>query len=208
MKQSLTALQRRLGYKFKDSSLLVRALTHSSASAESNNEQLEFLGDSVIQLAVTAFLYSQGGDEGEMTARRQQLVSHEPLKAVAEELGLAKMIVKANTDIGKKAYSSVYEAVAGAIFSDGGYAAAEEFVRRTLLKAHTAAPANYKGELQELLQARHAPLPQYNTVRTGGTPNAPGFTCTLIAGGMKFTGSGGSKAEAERNAARAALSKL
>lgn len=207
MSGSLTDLQRRLGYSFKDSTLLLRALTHSSASAE-NNEQLEFLGDSVIQLAVTAFLYAQGGDEGDMTARRQQLVSHEPLKSVAEELGLPAMIIKANADIGKKAYSSVYEAVVGAIFSDGGYAAAEQFVRRTLLKAHAAAPENYKGKLQELLQSRRLPLPQYNTVRTGGTPNAPGFTCTLTACGMTFFGSGGSKAEAEKNAARAALEKL
>ena len=207
MTQSLTALQQRLGYSFKDSSLLIRALTHSSASAE-NNEQLEFLGDSVIQLAVTAFLYEQGGDEGDMTARRQQLVSHIPLKSVSEELGLPDSMIKASADIGKKAFSSVYEAVAGAIFSDGGYTAAEQFVRRTLLKAHAAAPVNYKGELQELLQARHAPLPHYETVRTGGTPNAPGFTCTLTAGGMTFTGKGGSKAEAEKRAAKAALAQL
>ena len=207
MCEDLTALQRRLGYKFKNASLLVRALTHSSASAE-NNEQLEFLGDSVIQLAVTSFLYRGGGSEGDMTARRQQLVSHIPLKGVAEELGLPGAMIKANADIGKKAYSSVYEAVAGAIFSDGGYAAAEDFVRRTLLKAHTAAPRNCKGELQELLQARHLPLPEYVTVRTGGTPNAPGFTCTLTAGGMTFTGGGGSKAEAEKAAAEAALAQL
>ena len=207
MTQSLTALQKRLGYSFKDSSLLLRALTHSSASAQ-NNEQLEFLGDSVIQLAVTAFLYAQGGDEGGMTARRQQLVSHEPLKAVSEELGLPSAMIKSGADIGKKAYSSVYEAVAGAIFLDGGYAAAEDFVRRTLLKAHAAAPRNFKGELQELLQSRRAPLPEYVTVRTGGTANAPGFTCTLTAGGMTFTGEGGSKAEAEKRAAEAALGRL
>lgn len=207
MAHDLISLQQRLGYSFKDSSLLLRALTHSSASAE-NNEQLEFLGDSVIQLAVTAFLYGHGGDEGDMTERRQRLVSHIPLKSVAKELGLPDFMIKANGDIGKKAYSSVYEAVAGAIFSDGGYAAAEQFVRRTLLKAQAAAPRNFKGELQELLQARRGSLPEYVTVQTGGTSNAPGFTCTLTAGGMTFKGFGGSKAEAEKRAAEAALARL
>ena len=204
----LAAAERALGYKFRDRELLRRALTHSSASHTQNNEQLEFLGDSVIQLAVTAWLYEQGGDEGCMTGRRQKLVSHSPLKCASKALGLPQYIVKGVPDIGEKALSSVYEAVCGAIFCDGGYAAAEKFVHRTLLAAHISAPRNCKGELQEYVQGKGMPLPEYRTRRDGGTENRPEFTCSLLVCGKTFRGDGGSKAEAERNAAEAALSHL
>ena len=131
----IAAAERAIGYKFKDNRLLTRALTHSSASRTDNYEKLEFLGDSVIQLAVTKWLYANGGDEGEMTAERQRLVSHWPLKRASEALGLTNYIINVG-DVGEKALSSVYEAVAGAIFADGGFAAAERFIKRTLISAH------------------------------------------------------------------------
>ncbi len=133
-------LERRLGYKFKDKGLLKRALTHSSASRKENYEELEFLGDSVIQLAVTRALYEAGGNEGEMTARRQQLVSHAPLKKVSASLGLPDFMIKGVPDAGEKALSSVYEAVAGAIFADGGLCRSGKFC-----KAHNACRPPYSG---------------------------------------------------------------
>lgn len=206
--QNLGALEGRLGYTFKDRRLLVRALTHASASADENYERLEFLGDSVIQLVVTKWLYSMGGDEGKMTAERQLLVSHAPLKQVAGELGLHDMIIKDAENVGEKALSSVYESVCGAIFADGGYQAATRFIERTLLGRKMRAPRNVKGELQEYLQQRHESLPDYETRRTGGQEQSPVFECVLTVRGKKYNGSGSSKAEAEKRAAAAALKEL
>ena len=202
------AVESASGYTFKNKKLLVRALTHSSASHTENYEQLEFLGDSVIQLAVSKWLYDRGGSEGEMTAQRQKLVSHIPLKCASEALGLTEHIIKGVRDVSEKALSSVYEAVAGAIFADGGFKAAEKFVKKTLLSAHLKAPINYKGALQEYVQAQGRPLPEYNTRRSGGTPNAPEFVCDVLVCGRSFTGTGGSKGEAEKSAAKSALDSL
>ncbi len=202
---SFQTLEKKLGYTFKDKKLLERALTHSSASGADNYEQLEFLGDSVIQLIVTARLYSEGGTEGQMTARRQKLVSHEPLKCASEELGLPSCIIKGVPDVGEKPLSSVYESVCGAIFADGGYAAAEKFINRTLLAAHVSAPRNYKGELQEYVQSKGEQLPSYRTRLQGGTPDKPDFVCDVAVCGKSFSGRGKSKGEAERRAAKSAL---
>lgn len=200
--------ERATGYTFKNKKLLVRALTHSSASRSENYEQLEFLGDSVVQLVVTKWLYARGGSEGEMTAERQKLVSHTPLKCASEALGLTGLIIKGVRDVGEKALSSVYEAVTGAIFADGGYRAAESFVKRTLLSAHINAPENFKGELQEYVQGRGLPLPEYRTTRRGGSANSPEFICDVLVCGQSFSGAGRSKAEAEKRAAKAAVKAL
>lgn len=207
-KGELAALEKKLGYKFRNRELLVRALTHSSASRRENFEQLEFLGDSVIQLIVTDRLYEEGGDEGYMTARRQKLVSHAPLKAASLALGLPDYVVKGVPDIGEKALSSIYESVAGAIFADGGYKSAQKFVAKTLLSAHFLEQENFKGELQEFVQARGEELPQYNTRLCGGTSNKPEFVCDVLVCGKSFSGTGGSKSEAEKHAAKSALQAL
>ncbi len=200
----LRALEGRLGYAFRDGRLLVRALTHASASGGDNYEELEFLGDSVVQLCVTAWLYKKGGTEGAMTAERQRLVSHEPLKQAAAELGLHGCMISEGP-AGEKALSSVYESVCGAIYADGGFAEAEKFVARTLLAAHVSAPRNVKGELQEYVQELHEKLPEYDTRRTGGASDKPVFESRVSVLGRTFSGSGGSKAEAEKRAAAEAL---
>ena len=193
---SFASLERELGYRFKNKQLLKRALTHSSASQRENYEQLEFLGDAVIQLVVTSHLYGEGGSEGEMTMRRQKLVSHAPLKCASEELDLPSFIVKGVADVGEKALSSVYEAVC------------EKFVNRTLLAAHVSAPRNFKGELQEYVQGKGQKLPEYSTRRTGGTENKPEFSSEVSVCGRTFFGEGKSKSEAERLAAKSALDGL
>ncbi len=206
--EKIAAVERAIGYEFKDKELLVRALTHSSASHSGSNERLEFLGDAVIQLAVTERLYSTGASEGEMTERRQKLVSHRPLKCAAERLGLTEAIIKGVPDIGKKALSSVYEAVAGAVYAEGGFGAAVRFVARTLLSEDIPAPENFKGELQEYAQGRGMPLPEYDTRRCGGTSNEPLFLCDVLVCGKSFSGTGRSKAEAEKRAAKSAVEAL
>ncbi|MCD8372859.1 MAG: ribonuclease III [Clostridia bacterium] len=203
----LAALQKKLGYKFKDENLLKRALTHSSVSHDNCNEQLEFLGDSVIQLVVTYYLYLSGGDEGEMTAARQKIVSHAPLKQVSQSLGLPEALSYSGT-LGSKALSSVYEAVAGAIYCDGGMTAAEKFIKGTLIAMHAQAPENYKGELQEFAQGKKGGLPSYKTKQCGGEPHSPEFCCELTVCGQTFTASGASKAKAEQRAAKSALEYL
>ena len=161
-----------------------------------------------VEVTVSSEL-SLGGTEGEMTAKRQKLVSHAPLKIASEKLKLPSYIVKGVPDVGEKPLSSVYESVCGAIFTDGGYAAAEKFIKRTLLAAHVSAPRNYKGDLQEYVQGlgERQPLPVYNT-RPSDDADKQGFVCDVLVCGKSFSGTGKSKSEAERNAAKRALSKF
>lgn len=205
--RDLSGLENKLGYTFNDINLLKRALTHSSASREENYEQLEFLGDSVIQLIVTDKLYKEGGTEGEMTFMRQRMVSRRPLEVASDALGLTGYLEHSG-GAGAKAVSSVYEAVVGAIYCDGGMDAAQKFVYSTLIALHTEAPENYKGELQEYTQSFGGKLPQYKTQMCGGEPHSPVFTCTVEVDGKKYVSKGKSKAEAEQRAARAALSEI
>lgn len=193
-----------IGYTFKDKRLLKRAFTLSSASPRENNERLEFFGDAVLQFVVTEMLYSEGGSEGDMTARRQQIVSGEALEAVAKRMGLDGLLIRGRGDThNHKAISSVYEAVAAAIYLDGGICAAAEFIRSTVDMSGEKSQINYKGKLQELLQGRGLPLPEY-AKRELGNPQNPLFEATASVGGRSYTARGSSVKEAEQLAAKAA----
>lgn len=226
---SFASLQSRLGYAFRDESLLRLALTHPSIAHEGggvqpHNQRLEFLGDAVLQLILTRELYEkfQEFSEGPLTKARAGLVNQNSLaeRAGALDLG-AHLILSRGEDMGggrerPSALADAYEALLGAIFLDGGFEAAREFVLRefsTMFAPDQASGLpdieNPKGELQELLQSRSPEAPQYHVISTTGPDHDRVFECTVQHGGVELArGRGRSKKTAESDAALAALKKL
>lgn len=204
-------IEKKLGYVFKDKGLLTQAFVHSSYGRVKkipDNERMEYLGDSVLQLIVTEWQYFRDDSgEGKMTKDRQRLVCEETLLAEVEELGLQKHLLylgKKLTNVGAKAFSSLFETVVAAIYLDGGYAPAKEFV---LERMSDRDDTNYKGELQEYLQSRGDTFPTY-TLEKEGKDNAPVYTARVSAGGFTAQGTGKTKKSAEQLAAKNLLAKL
>lgn len=220
----MNPLEARIGYKFRNSLLLAESMTHPSLSLERckypfDNQRLEFLGDSVIQLVITEHLYRLFPEcnEGQMTKMRTCLVSRSALKkhAIALELGRFLMMGKGEeANGGRKRDSNLanaFESLVGAIYLDGGFEVARRFV---LTEAETAfetiqqAPAtnNPKGQLQECLQAIHPIAPSYALLEERGPEHAREFVCCVLWLGRELArGTGQSKKEAEVGAARQAL---
>jgi len=220
----LAELQSRLGHKFRDAGLLRLALTHPSIAHEQgapvqHNQRLEFLGDAVLQLILTRELYEKFPDfgEGPLTKARAKLVNRRALaeKGKALDLGAHLIVSRGEAAHGGRerpaALADTFEAVLGAIFVDGGIAAAEQFVKRHFHEAYGEVAAipileNPKGELQEFLQARSAESPVYNVVSASGPDHDRVFECTVQHEGRELArGSGKSKKEAESQAALTAL---
>jgi ribonuclease-3 len=225
----LATLQDRLGCKFRDENLLRLALTHPSVAHESgvaiaHNQRLEFLGDAVLQLILTQKLYEQFPDSGEgpLTKARAKLVNRRALAERARSLGLGEHLVLSRgeeTHGGRERPSTLadaFEALLGAVFLDGGFETAREFVLREFSAALDPTPVsgaptieNPKGELQELLQARSPHAPQYQTISATGPDHDRVFECTVHHEGVELArGSGKSKKAAESDAALAALKNL
>ena len=223
----LAELQRRLAYAFRDEGLLRLALTHPSVAHESgglaeHNQRLEFLGDAVLQLVLTRELYEKfpAFDEGPLTKARAKLVNRRTLAEHARALGLGAHLILGHgeeTHGGRERPSTLadaFEALLGAIFLDGGFDAAREFILREFGGAFSKVSAlptieNPKGELQELLQARSPEAPEYRVVSATGPDHDRVFECTVHHGSVELArGSGKSKKAAESNAAMAALKKL
>ena len=140
------------GYAFKNKELLKRALTLSSYDNVNNNESLECLGDALLTFIVAEKYYAENLSEGEITAKKQQLISDEALRPVSERLGLDKALLKDKGDNGnKKAVPSAYEAVTAAIYLDGGLEAARAFALATLTPLPNS--VNYIEAVQNILQA-------------------------------------------------------
>jgi len=221
------ALQKRLGYKFRDENLLCLALTHPSVAHESgvataHNQRLEFLGDAVLQLVLTQKLYEQfpSFDEGALTKARAKLVNRSTLAEHARVLDLGANLILSRgeeTSGGRErpsALADVFESLFGAIFLDGGFEAAREFILREFAEAfgelgEPSGIENPKGELQELLQSRSPRAPEYQTVSATGPDHDRVFECTVQHEGVELArGRGKSKKAAESDAALAALKKL
>lgn len=212
-----------LGYDFVDRGFLLEALTHRSFKNEhpdaccGDNERLEFLGDAVVGLVVTSLLFTRfpDADEGELTRRRADLVSERGLAELAEAIGVgeAMRLGKGEERSGGRSkprlLSSALEACIGAIYSDGGIEAAFEAAQRIFEpRLHTSAPGrrDAKSLAQEWAQAHLGGTPSYRLVETEGPDHARQFKVALeLHGELVATGSGRSKLEAERGAARAAL---
>ena len=220
----------RLKYKFADSDLLEAALTHRSASApgggregEIDNQRLEFLGDSVLDLVVSEVLYHHEPrlKEGDMSRIRAGLVCEARLAEVARRIGLGEALIlgPGEAQAGGRNKASVLadavEALLGAIYLDGGFEAAVDTVER-LWKPYFSHPeswadmlADFKTRLQEETQGRGLGVPHYELVATDGPAHARRFTMALHLGEKKLAeGVSGTKKEAEQLAARQALEML
>ena len=223
----LLALQTRLGYHFRDADLLRLALTHPSIAHEQgapvqHNQRLEFLGDAVLQLALTRELYEKfpGFNEGPLTKARAKLVNRRTLALHGRALGLGEHLILSRGEENSggrdrsSALADAYEALVGAIFMDGGYELARAFILREFGAAFGSLAVipileNPKGELQELLQARSLEAPQYNVISTTGPDHDRVFECTVHHAGVELArGAGKSKKAAESEAALAALKTL
>ena len=233
----LSELQNRLGYAFRDEGLLRLALTHPSVAHESgvptaggdaaqrrpaHNQRLEFLGDAVLQLVLTGELYEKfpAFDEGPLTKARAKLVNRRTLAEHARALDLGGHLILSHGEEmhgGRErpsALADTFEALLGAIFLDGGFDAAREFILREFSAAFgklSVLPTieNPKGELQELLQARSPEAPEYHVVSTTGPDHDRVFECTVQHEGVELAhGRGKSKKAAESDAASSALKKL
>ncbi|HEV2392772.1 MAG TPA: ribonuclease III [Verrucomicrobiae bacterium] len=220
-------LQSQLGYQFRDPSLLRLALTHPSVAHEQSlplqtNQRLEFLGDAVLQLALTRELYEKFTTfgEGPLTKARAKLVNRRSLAEKARQLGLGRhLIVSRGEELSggrerPSALADTFEALLGAIFLDGGFDAAREFILRQFSGAYDELEViptleNPKGELQELLQSFSSEAPRYRVSSVTGPDHDRVFECTVHHDGVELAhGQGKSKKAAESEAALAALAKL
>lgn len=220
----MNPLEARVGYKFRNSLLLAEAMTHPSLSLERrdypfDNQRLEFLGDSVLQLVVTEHLFRMFPDcnEGEMTKMRTCLVSRHALKALALQLDLGRYLMMGRGEEangGRERDSNLadaFEALVGAIYMDGGFETARRFILTETEQAFTninSAPSdiNPKGRLQEALQALFPGAPSYELLGESGPEHSKSFLCRVVWRGQELArGSGQSKKEAEVAAAKLAL---
>lgn len=222
--RALAAFEARAGVSFLNRALIRTAFTHRSYLNEyredgEHNERLEFLGDAVLELAVTDFLFQAYPDlhEGQLTAYRAALVNASFLSSVADHLdmneclrlskGEAKDTGRARATI----LANTFEAVVGALYLDQGYASAEAFIRAhvTSRSAEVVASGAWrdpKSAFQELAQGKYGVTPRYDTVRSSGPDHDKRFVVSVsVEDVVVAEGEGGSKQEAETNAATAAL---
>ena len=219
--------QEQLGYSFKQPDLLKLALTHPSVSHEkgktlANNQRLEFLGDAVLQLVISAELYKQfpDRDEGALSKACARLVNREALAERAMEISLSTELVlsrgeeKNNGRERPSALADAFEALIGAIYLDGGFTQAKKFIRTRFKDVLAGADTgrhtgNPKGELQEILQGKNAVSPDYRLLEMEGPDHDRSFICAVRHSGRELArGSGKSKKTAEMAAARAAIEAL
>ena len=222
MDPRLVALQQRIGHRFSDPDLLQRALTHRSFGTD-HNERLEFLGDAVLSLVISSLLFDRLGesDEGDLTRIRAHLVREDSLHRAALQLGLPELLrlgegeARGGGALRASILADALEALFGATFVDGGFAAARALVQSlfggiidTTDVATWAKDA--KTELQEWLQARRIPVPSYRIIAARGQAHAQTFEveCAVPALNLSEAGEGKSRRAAEQEAARRMLDAL
>ncbi len=199
----------KLGYKFKDSKILNRALTHSSAGKE-NYERLEFLGDGILDFVVGDYLFRHSkDDEGHLTVLRSHFVSENNLCKIFDELQIEKKVIVGKSYKGalsKAIKADIVEAIIAGIYLDGGIENAVKFIEEhfELDTFNKVKDDNYKSRLQELVQAGFKCKMSYVTEREGD-----GFKSTFFMDEDEIaSGEGLSKIEAEQNCAKNCIHKL
>jgi ribonuclease III len=214
-------LERRLGYSFARPELLATALTHPSAAVGSDvhYERLEFLGDAVLDLAIADMLMRRFPEakEGPLSKQRASIVNGRTLalKAQSIELGERLRLGKGEEKSGGRDKISIlaaaFEAVVGAIYTDGGLVPAQRVVESLFVDdiGGPTAERDYKTELQEVAYRRYRAQPVYELVAASGPDHAKRFTTRIrIAGKELGTGEGGSKKQSEQAAARTAMTQI
>ena len=223
MRPDLSRLCSSLGYSFSDMGLLDQALTHRSASRKLNNERLEFLGDAQVGQVIARQLYQQfpEASEGQLTRMRASLVRGQTLAAVARDMSVGDYLVLGGGELKSGGFrrdsilADALEAIIGAILLDGGAEAADEAILRwfSVRLANVSpdtAQKDAKTRLQEWLQARQRPLPDYDVTEIEGLAPRQNFTVclTLTDSSEQFVGKGTSRRRAEQAAADLALEAL
>ncbi len=216
----------KLGYDFENIDLLVTALTHRSylnehkKSASEHNERLEFLGDAVLELVTTDFLFSNyDKPEGILTAWRSALVRTESIGAAGERLGYEKLIrmsrgeKQGSARARQQILANAFEATTGAIYLDKGYEAAKKYITDNILSTlpqilEEESWRDPKSYLQEISQARDGFTPVYKVLNEDGPDHEKNFTLGVFVGDKKMgEGEGPSKQIAQQEAARKAIRK-
>lgn len=212
--RSYSALQARLDYSFQDLAILERALTHSSADIDDNNERLEFLGDRVLGLAVAKLLLDNfpNENEGDIGRRFAELVRAETLTHIGRALGIDGSLSLAGGTANDGIVADATEAVIAALYIDGGYPAAARFIGRhwaPLIMQSDAPPRDAKTTLQEWSQARGLGLPKYRDIAREGPDHEPLFTVEVtVSGHQAARAQGNNKRAAEQEAAALVLAAL
>ena len=200
-------IEKKIGYVFRNKALLLQAFTHSSYTHRNggeNNERLEYLGDTVLQLVITEWQYFADKDahEGKLTSQRQKLVCKNALDSAVDALDVWRYLRWEGTEnnVQGKAKSSLFEAITASVYLDGGYKNAKKFVLEHGNVRVNKETGNPKGELKEFLEKRGLGAPRYEVEKTG-KDNAPIFHCEVYALGASARGDGKTKKEAEATAA-------
>ena len=220
----MKTLMQRLGYTFRDVSLLETALTHPSLGGDKHiphYQRLEFLGDAVLELAVSRYLFTHypNVQEGKLTFARARLVREETLFAASKKYGLSDFI---RLSVGEEhtggrqkpsIVSDVMEAVFAAVYLDGGYEQAERLILSTLSESLAGDPftgtTDHKSRLQMFTQKNGGSTPVYELVSASGEAHKPTFTMRVLLNGRELaTGTGSSKQAAQQQAAEIAYNKL
>jgi len=224
---AIPEIEKRLKYTFNDKNLLTQAFVHRSFPNESEcpalkcNERLEFLGDAVLDLYVSHFLFSHFPhvDEGVLSKQKAHLICQKHCSKLMDHLELVEylLVAKGQRDLSGKTRislsSDLFEAIIGAIYVDGGCEEAEKFLSLHFSKHFHAItespPQNAKAQLQEWLAKRGLSLPIYTTEDVEGPPHCCQFTISVMIEGKQYgNASGSSKREAEERAAQQALQEL
>lgn len=215
----LQELESELGYTFEDKKLLLRALTHPSCAGQENYERLEFLGDAVLELAISEHLYRHHPDmkEGQLTKKRAEIVCAKTLTAIAREIGLGGYLFlgKGELQTGGMDKPSILEntleALFGAVYLDGGFYSAKAVINGLFhellnLVEREERESDYKSRLQEMVQKTVKQDINYLVSDQQGPPHNVTFYVRLIIGEEVICeGIGSSKKEAEQNAAKFAI---
>lgn len=219
MSEPLAGLCRRLGYQFTQATLLEDALTHRSAGSQ-NNERLEFLGDAILNFTIAAELYQRFDQaaEGELSRLRASLVNEQALAILSRGLNLGECLTLGSGELKSGGFrresilADALEAVFGAVYLDGGFEACRKLILHLYQDTLTDLPAfadlkDPKTQLQEFLQSRKRPLPNYQVVEVSGESHAQTFIVECHAEGLPTPtrGQGSSRRKAEQEAASHAL---
>lgn len=221
--ETLERAQSILGYRFKDQSLLSHALTHASIADErlESNERLEFLGDAVLGFVVCEYLFAEYPRllEGELTKIKSTVVSRQTCAVVAEDMGLHELIaigkgMQGRPELPQSLSAAVFESITGALYLDGGYDTARDFVLNSLeamilSAASSGHQQNFKSVLQQYTQSNELSPPAYLLVDEQGPDHSKSFAVAVEIDGDRYPACWArSKKRAEQDAALKALQEL